>query len=279
MPLFFIRQRIFTAMIKQPLAIIGSSLFLLLISVSTTTHASADDLNKSQQKISETDQSGLKSQAKVDGLDEQSQTLLMEYRQVLAETEQLALYNRQMTAIVNSQQQELVSIAKQVAEIERTERGILPLMSRMLDSLEQFVALDTPFLKQERSTRIAMLDDLLLQADVTVSEKFRRVLEAYQIEVDYGRNIEAYRAKQDNVSYDFLRIGRLALYRLSNDGQQAWLWHPRKDWIALDSGYMRDLRKALKVAQQSAAPELLIIPLPTQASLNAPASQTSTGVK
>src|SRR5690554_7619755 len=79
-----------------------------------------------------------------------------------------------------------------------------------------------------------MFDDLLLQADVTVSEKFRRVLEAYQIEVDYGRNIEAYRAKQDNISYDFLRVGRLALYRLSNDGQQAWLWHPNKEWIALE---------------------------------------------
>lgn len=267
-------------MIKQPLAIVGLSLFLVSTSANASSKTSTDDLNKSQQKITQTDQSGIKSQTKIDGLDDQSQGLLMEYRQVLAETEQLALYNRQMTAIVNSQQQELVSIAKQVAEIERTERGILPLMSRMLDSLEQFVELDTPFLKQERSTRIAMLDDLLLQADVTVSEKFRRVLEAYQIEVDYGRNIEAYRAKQDNVSYDFLRIGRLALYRLSNDGQQAWVWHPSKDWIALDAGYMRDLRKALKVAQQSAAPELLIIPLPTQASLNLSAtSQQSAGDK
>lgn len=284
MPLFFIPQWIFTAMIKQPFAMVGLSLVLFSMSGNVSGETNADDLNKSKQKISQTDQSGINSQKRVNDLDEQSQALLMEYRQVLAETEQLALYNRQMTAIVNSQEEELVSIATQIDEIERTERGILPLMSRMLDSLEQFVELDTPFLKQERDTRIAMLDDLLLQADVTVSEKFRRVLEAYQIEVDYGRNIEAYRAKQDNISYDFLRIGRLALYRLSNDGQSAWLWHPRKDWIALDSGYMRDLRKALKVAQQSAAPELLIVPLPTQASLEASserssASQPSTGGK
>lgn len=277
MPLFFIRQRKFVVMIKQPFAATGLTLCLLAISVGASFNASANDLKQSQQKISQTDASGQKSQTKIEGLDEEHQSLFMDYRQVLAETEQLALYNRQMTAIVNSQQQELVSIAKQVAEIERTERGILPLMSRMLDSLEQFVDLDTPFLKQERSARIAMLNDLLLQADVTVSEKFRRVLEAYQIEVDYGRNIEAYRAKQDDSSYDFLRIGRLALYRISNDGQQAWLWHPKKDWIALDSGYMRDLRKALKVAQQTSAPELLIVPLATQASLNT--STPTTGGK
>lgn len=275
MPLFFIRQRKFVVMIKQPFAAISMTLCLLIVSASFNTYA--EDLKQSQQKISQTDQSGKQSQAKIDSLDDEHQRLFMEYRQVLAETEQLALYNRQMTAIVNSQQQELISIANQVAEIERTERGILPLMSRMLDSLEQFVALDTPFLQQERSARIAMLNDLLLQADVTVSEKFRRVLEAYQIEVDYGRNIEAYRAKQDGSSYDFLRIGRLALYRLSNDGQQAWLWHPNKNWIALDSGYLRDLRKALKVAQQTAAPELLIVPLATQASLST--SKQTTGGK
>lgn len=232
----------------------------------------ADPLTSAQQQITATDQSGRQSQQKVEQLDDQAQQLLNEYRQLRAETDQLALYNRQMTAIVNSQEEELASLARQILEIERTERGILPLMSRMLDSLEQFVQLDTPFLAQERSARLALLQDLLLRADVTVSEKFRRVLEAYQIEVDYGRNIEAYRAQLDGVSYDFLRIGRLALYRLSNDGTQAWVWHPQQQWLALDSGYLRDLRKALKVAQQTAAPEMLVVPLPTPASLSGEAS-------
>ena len=232
----------------------------------------ADPLTSAQQQITATDQSGRQSQQKVEQLDDQAQQLLNEYRQLRAETDQLALYNRQMTAIVNSQEEELASLARQILEIERTERGILPLMSRMLDSLEQFVQLDTPFLAQERSARLALLQDVLLRADVTVSEKFRRVLEAYQIEVDYGRNIEAYRAQLDGVSYDFLRIGRLALYRLSNDGTQAWVWHPQQQWLALDDGYLRDLRKALKVAQQTAAPEMLVVPLPTPASLSGEAS-------
>lgn len=232
----------------------------------------ADPLTSAQQQITATDQSGRQSQQKVEQLDDQAQQLLNEYRQLRAETDQLALYNRQMTAIVNSQEEELASVARQILEIERTERGILPLMSRMLDSLEQFVQLDTPFLTQERGARLALLQDVLLRADVTVSEKFRRVLEAYQIEVDYGRNIEAYRAQLDGVSYDFLRIGRLALYRLSNDGTQAWVWHPQQQWLALDDGYLRDLRKALKVAQQTAAPEMLVVPLPTPASLSGEAS-------
>jgi len=234
----------------------------------TPADSQSDALTSAQQQISATDNSGRNSQQKVEKLDDQTQLLLNEYRQLRAETEQLALYNRQMAAIVYNQDKELESLARQITEIERTERGILPLMSRMLDSLEQFVALDTPFLPQERGARIALLKDLLTRADVTVSEKFRRVLEAYQVEVDYGRNIEAYRGQMDNISYDFLRVGRLALYRISNDGQHAWLWHKGQGkWLGLDDGYMRDLRKALKVAQQIAAPELMVLPLPTQASL------------
>lgn len=233
-----------------------------------STQVQADALNKAQQTTQATEQAGKNTQAKVEKLDDQNQQLLLDYRQVLAETEQLELYNKQMTEIVGNQQKELESIARQIAEIETTERGVLPLMSRMLDSLEQFVALDTPFLLQERTTRIALLQDLLTRADVSVSEKFRRILEAYQVEVEYGRNIEAYRARMDEVTYEFLRVGRVALYRMNKDASQAWVWHGgQKQWLPVASGAMRDLRKAFKVAQQTAAPDLLTLPLPTPASL------------
>lgn len=241
---------------------------LILASLLIAPAVTAEPLTQGQNTIQAVDQAGQKSQQQVEKLDDQAQDVYAQYRQIKADAEQLALYNRQMEAIVASQENELASLARQIGEIERTERGILPLMSRMVDSLQQFVDLDTPFLPQERGARIALLKDLLTRADVTTSEKFRRVLEAYQVEVDYGRNIEAYRGQQDGVSYDFLRIGRLALYRLSNDGNAAWVWHPaHKDWLALDDSYLRDLRKALKVAQQVAAPELLVVPLPTPASL------------
>ena len=230
--------------------------------IAMSAQASAD-VQTSEAIIKQTDVAGQASQARIDGLDDQAQALLNEYRQIKAETDQLALYNAQMERIVENQRQELDSLERQISEIERTERGILPLMLRMIDNLDQFVQLDTPFLPKERQARVALLRDIMTRADVTTSEKFRRVLEAYQVEVDYGRNIEAYRGQYDNVTYDFLRIGRVALYRLTNDAASAWIWDGRqRDWLALDSDYLRDLRKALKVAQQTAAPELLTLPLP-----------------
>ncbi|UTW49912.1 DUF3450 domain-containing protein [Bacterioplanoides sp. SCSIO 12839] len=223
----------------------------------------AETLSASEKAIASADAAGRASQKKVEGLDDESQRLLNEYRQLKAETDQLRLYNEQMSRIVANQEQELSSLDRQISEIERTEQGVLPLMLRMLDNLESFVELDTPFLPNERESRVALLKDMMSRADVTTSEKFRRVLEAYQVEVDYGRNIEAYRGQLNNVAYDFLRIGRVALYRLSNDGTEAWIWDRNtRDWNTLDAAYQQDLRKALKVAQQTAAPELLTLPMP-----------------
>ena len=87
-------------------------------------------------------------------------------------------------------------------------------MQKMLDTLEQFVALDVPFLLEERSEpRRELLEEMMARADVTLSEKYRRIVEAYQVEMDYGRTIEAYEGKlgdgDDARTVQFLRVGRV----------------------------------------------------------------------
>src|SRR3546814_3064625 len=81
----------------------------------------------------------------------------------------------------------------------------MPLMLRMTDSLEKFVALDLPFLHNERQARIDNLKQALGDPQVNAGEKFRRILEAYQIEVDYGRTLGVERIDIDGSSMDVLR--------------------------------------------------------------------------
>lgn len=239
----------------------------LMLSVLLSSPVQADELQSGKDKISSSNKNGAASQNKIDGIDDQTRQMLGEYRSVVAETDQLKLYNRQMTEIVASQQEELANIEQQIKDVEHTERGILPLMNKMLISLKGFIELDLPFLASERQTRLNNLMDLMNRADVTVSEKYRRILEAYQIEIEYGRTLEAYREQADDqVTYDFLRIGRTALYRLSLSGDQAWLWNKQsKQWDPVDDALLADVRKALKVARQTAAPELLTLPMPVAA--------------
>ncbi len=245
---------------KAATAVLFTSVAVVISSSSFATQAVLD---KSRSVITTDTQQAVRSQQKINKLDDDYQVLLQDFRATHSEIDQLKLYNKQMSKIVSNQQSEITKINQQIRDIEFTEQGILPLMSQMLDALEQFNQLDLPFLMKERDVRLAKLRELMTRADITVSEKYRRVLEAYQIEVEYGRTLETYREKaDDNIVYDYLRIGRTALYRLTLSADHAWIWSKSSSqWQAIDQGLLRNVRKAQDVARQTAAPELLVLPL------------------
>ncbi|MES2605874.1 MAG: DUF3450 domain-containing protein, partial [Pseudomonadota bacterium] len=131
-------------------------------------------------------------QTTINGLADQTRELSSQYAQALAELDSLNKYNDQLQEQVNAQETEKASIQTQLTEIETTAREVLPLMDRMVTTLDQFVKADVPFLLEERTTRVTNLVELMGRADVAISEKYRRILEAYQIELDYGRTASAY---------------------------------------------------------------------------------------
>ncbi|MEH6447300.1 MAG: DUF3450 domain-containing protein [Oleispira sp.] len=251
---------------KAAMSLITASSLAMGTNVAT---AAEDVLENGRASVAKGASQAATSQKKVDKLDDAYQGLLQDYRTTNGEIDQLKLYNKQMSAIVENQHAEIKKIDQQIRDIEFTEQGILPLMSQMLDSLEQFNQLDLPFLKKERATRLSKLRQLMTRADITISEKYRRVLEAFQIEVEYGRTLETYREKAaDNIVYDYLRIGRTVLYRLTLSADTAWAWNKTSSqWVVLDSSLLRDVRKAQDVARQTAAPELLTLPLVAPAAL------------
>ncbi|HEC60294.1 MAG TPA: DUF3450 domain-containing protein [Methylophaga sp.] len=213
-----------------------------------------------------TDVSAQQSQKKIDGLADETTQLLDEYRETLRQTESLRTYNDQLDKIVSSQQKELESITDQLRNIESTQRDIVPLMLKMIDTMVQFVALDLPFLPKERQARIVQLQSLMERADVSIAEKYRRILEAYQVETEYGRTIEAYRddltVGDVSRTVDFLRIGRVGLYYLTLDGAEAGMWN-NNGWQVLSSEYRKPISQALKVAMKQLPPDLLVLPLKT----------------
>ncbi|WP_225666695.1 DUF3450 domain-containing protein [Thalassolituus oleivorans] len=224
--------------------------------------AATTDAKTSLSIIKATDRNGQQSQARIEKLDDATLSRLADTRRALGEVAQLRLYNQQMALIVANQQEELAGYDSQIAAIDQTEQGILPLMVRMIDDLQRNTEQGLPFLLDERQSRIALLRDMLQRADVSVSEKYRRVLEAFQIELEYGRTLEAYRERVDGQAYDMLRVGRIGLYRLSQDQQQAWTWLMSSNgWRELPSDMLADIKQAFKVARQTTAPQLITVPL------------------
>jgi hypothetical protein len=231
--------------------------------------ARADEPEKLRAVIGEETRSvteSADSQARVNGLDDDTQKLLAEYRQVTAKTEGMKIYNEQVAVQIPSQTKEMESLQGQLQEIETTQREVLPMMQKMLDTLEQFVELDVPFLTEERRKRITGLKEMMLRADVTISEKYRRIVEAYQIEMEYGRTLEAYEARlgedEQARTVQFLKVGRIVLMYQTLDRKETGYWDAdKKQWV-VDNDYRHAFAENLAVAKKQGAPNLLIVPVP-----------------
>jgi hypothetical protein len=188
---------------------------LILLALSGPAWAQEDLLGEALTAQAETDQAAVASQERIDQIHDETQALVTRYRQALADADSMKRYNEQLAAQVGSQSKTVADMRTQLAEIENTHREVLPLMEKMVTTLEHFVALDVPFLVEERSKRVTGLKDLMARADVTNSEKYRRILEAYQIELDYGRTLEAYEGTlgegDAKKTVQFVRLGRVTL--------------------------------------------------------------------
>lgn len=228
----------------------------------------ADALTQAIQTNIGSNQAAVQSQQKIDQLSDQTRSMLDAYRQVTRQAETLKQYNAHLKQLLDSQEKEKLSMQQQLQDIQVTQREVVPLMTRMLDTLDKFIKLDSPFLPTERQERITQLKDMVVQANVTDAEKFRRILEAYQVENDYGYTIEAYRGELELKgamnTVDFFRLGRVALFYQTLDGSETGSWsRESKQWTILDSSYRNPVRNGLRMARKETAPDLISLPLPT----------------
>ncbi len=233
----------------------------------TAAGATADpQLDQAVGQRIERNQARVTSQKKIDLYSDETDKLTAEYRSALQQIGSLRVYNRQLSGLIASQQEEVSSLRDQLDNIALVGRQVTPLMLEMIDALASFIELDVPFLLHERTERVEELRDLMARADVTDAERYRRILEAYQIENEYGRTIEAYKAELEDGgrsrTVDFLRIGRVVLLYQTIDGSETGSWDQRQGaWIPA-SDFQSGVRQGLRIARKQAAPDLLRLPVP-----------------
>ena len=206
-------------------------------------------------------------QQRINQVADQIDRLTVDYQQTAKVVDGLKVYNGLLQRQVDNQVAEMEALSESIDNVALIERQIVPLMTRMLDSLEQFIALDTPFLMNERNERLERLRNMMERSDVTAAEKFRRVLEAYSIEMDYGRTIEAYKGSVDidgrTQEVDFLRIGRVSLTYQTVGGGATGGWDSNaRAWVELPpETYKTQVAQGLRIARKQVAPDLIVIPV------------------
>ena len=232
------------------------------LSLSFTAVAATDPLANLHKEETKIHKAAVKSQEKVDRLYEQSLELLAEYRTVVDETDNLKVYNNHVQKLVNGQEAHIASLQKQIDGIEDTKKGLVPLMYKMLDSLEKFIELDVPLKLEDRIARVERIRNLMTDPKITTSERYRQVLEAYQIENDYGKLIAAYQGDVDGKTVDIAHIGRTALVAQSLDFKQAWVWdNSSRAWVQLGDEYLKPIRQVIRMARKQVAPDLIQLPI------------------
>jgi len=209
-----------------------------------------------------------KAQTTVDRIADQTDGLLQEFKQVNKQIESLRVYNSQLERQIASQKQMMTELEESIENATVIERGVTPLMVNMLNGLEDFVALDMPFKKEKREQAINELFINLDSAKFSAAEKFRQILEVYDIESEYSLSMESYTDQIDidgdgsEVEVQMLRIGRVALMYQSKDKSRAGVWNKTTNsWESLDSGYRRAVDQAIRIAVKLSPQDVIEMPI------------------
>jgi len=235
-------------------------------------HASishADKLDDVMQVSQSTIESAQQSQVKINDIASQTNDLLQDFKQVTKEIEGLRVYNAQLESRIQNQLARIEEIDQSIASVKVVQRQIPPLLERMLDGLENFLALDVPFHMEEREDRISRLRSNIGKSNQSVAEIFRQVLEAYKIENEYGRKIEAYEASIDfngdgsERQVNMFRVGRIALLYRTEDGSEVGRWNNEsRSWETLDAGEWSDkINTGIRIARNQAVKDVLTLPI------------------
>ena len=230
--------------LPDPVEILGDSLFV--------QNDSTIDSKGSQEKITD--------------LSVETQELLGEYRLVLQQIDRLIAYNDYVERLITDQEEQIVDINRQLQDFALIERGIVPLMLESIETLDRFIDLDVPFLLEERKDRVNRLRVIMNESDITVSEKFRQIMDAYQIETSFGSDIEAYTGFLDingeSRQVDFLRIGRTSLTYQTPDQKETGFWNKQtQQWEDLPRKYTDYVKEGLRIAKKQITPDLIQLPV------------------
>lgn len=239
---------------------------LLLPFLFMTTLNSQEIVNSTINLSVESSNLSIDAQDKIEKLDEISKKVYFEYKDTLNEYKSLKNYDDQLSEIIDAQFKEITNINQQIDSLDDINIDILPLLKTMTDTLRKVIELDIPFLKDGRVQRVNSLDELLLRADITTAEKFRKVFEAYQIEADFGKTIENYPGyitlNSNEVAVDFFRLGRLGLFYRTPDGNETGFWNlDSNNWSHQGSSLDANIKAALDISNRQSPPNFITLPL------------------
>ena len=239
------------------------ALLVVLIVGQLLAQSSADDVRETVQGTVELDQ---RTQEERDAWASEQAELEARYRTAKANIAYLS--DR-----IAGEEKAVAGLTESIEELERRMHEARLLQSSLQDTLdtvlvrfEEFVGSDLPFLTDERERRLDELRRELARPEVTGAEKLRRLLEALQIETEYGKSAEVEQQEitldGEPIFVDVLRVGRVSLFWRTPDGDRAGTFDRGSwEWVELAPSYGRTIGNAIEMASRIRPVQLIDLPL------------------
>ena len=196
----------------------------------------------------------------------EKEKLVAKFEQLLQEQERLQEQKSNLQQQVESTQKRIVAKERQLNDIEQISSQIRPFLDKLVKELGLQIADGLPFLTAERRHRIDKLEKLMTAPDISISEKYRKVMEALLVEAEYGFTIEA---KQETIVVEsrtqlvnLFRLGRISLFYQSLDQKHCGFYNvAANSWQTLPATHNREIQSAIDIAAKRRPVEILSLPL------------------
>ena len=205
-------------------------------------------------------------QTKLDKWEQKKSVMIAEYEQLKQEQEIMIEENNILVKEAFEHQELIDGLILQKQENLRIQKEMLPFLKEIQLKLESLVANDPPFLKEERRIRLEKLNSIMKDIDISIAEKYRKVMEALFVEAEYGNTIEVYQDKIDisgkNVMADIFRLGRISLFSISLDQASSAFFNVAENrWIPLEEKYNPSIKSVVEIGKKHRTVEVVSLPL------------------
>jgi hypothetical protein len=225
-----------------------------------------DDVKQLTDTVQKTVDTHQQTQKQQQAWAEEKADLAARYRSAKAQVEYLEKKKAFEEKEVNELDEGIAELERRMVESVRLAEDLQDSLNVVVDHLEAWVNRDVPFLMEERQARLASVREAIARPDVTPAEKLRRVLEALQVEANYGNLADVSQEKivvgGEEVYADIVRVGRVSIFWRSPDGKRVGEYdRASKSWIELESKYVQPINELREMVLRLRSTKVVSLPL------------------
>jgi hypothetical protein len=233
---------------------------------SSPPQAIAESPDGAQQRLEKALEREINIQKEIRDWSQKKQELLHRILRLKSEADWHKYRHAKYAEYIRRERKTIDKLERKKESIKALSRELEPYLDRVVAELAAFVESDLTFLPRERQRRIESLRETLGSFDASLSDKLRRVLQALQIEADYGRSVEVrtHTVQRDGkkIRVQVLRLGRVAKYYRSPDGAYAGRWtRSSGEWEPISPDYAQAIHKAVRMSRDQAPAQLVELPV------------------